>query len=339
MHKPRILVTGGLGFIGSHTVVELQQAGFDVMIADDLSNSALFILDRITTITGSRPGFQELNLLDKGKLFELFSTGETFDAVIHFAAFKSVAESQKEPLKYYHNNLLSLLHLLECMEETGVRNLVFSSSATVYGQPDRLPVDETAAFKKALSAYGSSKQMGETILEKTAEARAIRAIALRYFNPAGAHPSGLIGELPLGVPNNLMPYLTQTAAGIREILTVYGKDYDTPDGTCLRDYIHVVDLARAHVKSCERLLGQMEGSGFEVFNIGTGRPFSVLELIHAFEQHNELKLHYRIGERRPGDAAAVYADVTKAEKELAWKAELDIKDMVSTAWNWQKTLN
>jgi UDP-glucose 4-epimerase len=339
MGNSKILVTGGLGYIGSHTVVELQQAGYEVLIADDLSNSRLFMLDRIAAITGVKPTFYQLNLLDKNQLIGLFSTEGPILAVIHFAAFKSVAESEREPLKYYHNNLLSLIHLLECMEETGVRHIVFSSSATVYGEPGTLPVQETAIFKKALSSYGSTKQMGEDILERTAAAKNMNAIALRYFNPVGAHPSGLIGELPLGIPNNLMPFITQTAARLREQLTVFGNDYDTPDGTCLRDYIHVVDLAKAHVKSCERLLHDRMLSRFETYNIGTGKPVSVMELIAAFEAFNAVKLDYTIGNRRPGDAAAVYADVGRAETVLGWKSELTVKEMVQSAWNWQQTLN
>ncbi len=338
MAKIKILVTGGLGFIGSHTVVELQQAGYEVVIIDDLSNSNLLVLDRVEKITGIKPAFYEINILENDKLHELFKKENNIAAVIHFAAFKAVAESVKEPLKYFHNNLLSLIQLLECMEEFAVKNIVFSSSATVYGDPDELPVTESTAFKKALSSYGSTKQMGEEILEKTSAVKNINAIALRYFNPVGAHASSLIGELPLGIPNNLMPYITQTAAGIREQLTLYGNDYDTTDGTCLRDYIHVVDLAKAHVKSCDRLLeGKLAGK-YEVYNIGTGKAISVMEIIKAFEEHNGIKLNYTIGARRPGDAAAVYADVSKAATVLNWTAELGLKEMVTSAWNWQKTL-
>ena len=259
-------------------------------------------------------------------------------AIIHFAAFKAVGESVKEPLKYFYNNLLSLIQLLECMQEFGVGNIVFSSSATVYGDPDELPVTESTPFKKALSSYGSTKQMGEEILEKTSAVKDIHAISLRYFNPVGAHASFLIGELPLGVPNNLMPYITQTAAGLRGQLTVFGNDYNTPDGTCLRDYVHVVDLAKAHVKSCDRLLAGKLTDKFEMYNIGTGNAISVMEIINAFEKYNSIKLNYKTGLRRSGDAAAVYADVSKAAGILNWKAELGLKEMVTSAWNWQKQL-
>jgi len=338
MGKQKILVTGGLGFIGSHTVVELQQAGYDVVILDDLSNSSLQVLDRIEKITAAKPTFCQVNILDKKGLNELFAAEKSIAAVIHFAAFKAVGESVIEPLKYFHNNLLSLLHLLECMEEFEIKNIVFSSSATVYGDPEELPVTETTPFKKALSAYGSTKQMGEEILEKTSAVKNIRAISLRYFNPVGAHASSLIGELPLGVPNNLMPFITQTAAGLRRQLTVFGNDYDTPDGTCLRDYIHVVDLARAHVKSCDRLLQAGMTEKYEVYNVGTGNAISVMEMIKAFETNNQVKLNYKIGERRAGDATAVYADVKKASQVLGWKAELGLQEMVTSAWNWQTNL-
>jgi len=338
MAKQKILVTGGLGFIGSHTVVELQQAGYDVVILDDLSNSDVQVLGRIGKITNSNPVLYQINMLKKNKLVELFIKEKDIRAVIHFAAFKAVGESAKEPLKYFHNNLLSLIHLLECMEEFGVKNIVFSSSATVYGDPDTLPTTESTPFKKALSPYGSTKQMGEEILEKTSAVKNINAISLRYFNPVGAHATSLIGELPLGVPNNLMPFITQTAAGVREQLTVFGNDYDTPDGTCLRDYIHVVDLAKAHVKSCDRLLEGDLTDKFEVYNIGTGNAISVMEIISAFEKCNNVKLNYKIDARRPGDAAAIYANVTRATEILKWKAELGLKEMVTSAWNWQNKL-
>ncbi len=339
MAKPKILVTGGLGFIGSHTVTELLQAGFRVVILDDLSNAHINTLQRIQQITAQEPAFYQMNMLHKNNLQELFAAEKDIEAVIHFAAFKAVAESVNEPLKYFHNNLLSLIHLLECMEEAGVRNIVFSSSATVYGEPAELPVTETTACTKALSSYASTKQMGEEVLEKTCAVKNLNAIALRYFNPVGAHTSSLIGELPTGTPNNLVPFITQTAAGIREQLTVFGNDYNTPDGTCLRDYIHVVDLAKAHVKSCNRLLESTVQGNYEVFNIGTGRPVSVLEMIAAFETCNTVKLNYRVGERRPGDAPAVYANVEKAAELLGWRAELGLEEMVTSAWNWQQTLN
>jgi UDP-glucose 4-epimerase len=338
MAKQKIVVTGGLGFIGSHTVVELQQAGYEVMVIDDLSNSDISVVDRIEKITGIKPVVYQFNMLDKKKLDDFFVSEKNIDAVIHFAASKAVGESVREPLKYFHNNLLTLIHLLQSMEEFGVKNIVFSSSATVYGDPDELPATESTPFKKALSSYGSTKQMGEDILEKTSTVKNINAISLRYFNPVGAHATSLIGELPLGVPNNLMPFITQTAAGVREQLTIFGNDYDTSDGTCLRDYIHVVDLAKAHVKSCDRLLAEGVADKYEVYNIGTGNAISVMELIDAFEKYNHVKLNYKIGVRRAGDAAAVYADVTKAAEILSFKTELGLKEMVTDAWKWQQTL-
>ena len=337
MDKQRILITGGLGFIGSHTAVELVEAGYEVVIIDDLSNANSSVLDRIKKITGQCPAFYPVSLLDTTALQLVFQQEQGLRAVIHFAAFKAVGESVQQPLKYYHNNLVSLINLLQHMESAGIGNIVFSSSATVYGTPDHLPVAETAAFKKALSAYGSTKQMGEEILEKTTATRPVRAIALRYFNPAGAHPSNLIGEWPSGIPGNLVPYITQTAAGIRPELTVYGNDYDTPDGTCLRDYIHVMDLAQAHVESCTRLI-RGQSAPFEVYNIGTGTAVSVLQLIHAFEEFNQVRLPYKIGPRRSGDTAALYADVQKAAQVLGWKAMRGVKDIVTSAWHWQQQL-
>lgn len=338
-NKQKILVTGGLGYIGSHTVVELIQAGFEVCIVDDLSNSSLMILDRIEQITGVHPLFYQINLLDKKQLHTVFTTEKELSAVIHFAAFKAVGKSVQEPVRYFTNNLVSLLHMLEMMDSFQIPNLVFSSSATVYGDAEELPVKETTPFQKALSAYGSTKQMGEEIIEKTTAVRNIQAISLRYFNPVGAHASALIGELPSGVPNNLMPYITQVAAGVRPKLTVFGNDYDTPDGTCVRDYIHVVDLAKAHVKSCERLIHTKNQEPFEVFNIGTGKGFSVLEIIQAFEKQNQLTLNYNIGPRRTGDSAAMYADVSKAKDLLQWQAELDLAEIVTSAWKWEQTIH
>ena len=336
--KKTIFITGGLGFAGSHTAVALLQAGYEVIIADNLVNAQLFILDRIAEITGKHPVFYHADVCEKEPMRKIFNS-HTVDAVIHFAAHKAVGESVINPLKYFHNNLYSLINLLEVMEEAGCANFVFSSSATVYGDPDELPVTENTPFKKALSAYGSSKQMGEEILEKACAAGKVKAIALRYFNPVGAHPSGLIGELPSGTPNNLVPFLTQTAAGIIHELVVYGHDYPTPDGTCLRDYIHVVDLANAHIKACEHLLNDENNQAFDVFNVGTGQPKSVLELIQTFEKINQLSLNYRLGNRRPGDAAGIYADVQKANEKLHWKAELDLDDMVRDAWQWQLKLS
>jgi UDP-glucose 4-epimerase len=338
MGKEKILVTGGLGFIGSHTVVELLYAGYEVVIVDDLSNSQLFILHNIEKITGCRPAFYEVNMQDMALLDKVLRAEQDIQAVIHFAAFKAVGESVAEPLKYFQNNLYSLINLLQCMDAHGIANIVFSSSATVYGMADVFPIVEESPFKKALSAYGSTKQMGEEIIEKVAATGTINAILLRYFNPVGAHPTALLGELPIGVPNNLMPFITQTAAGIRNRLMVYGNDYDTPDGTCLRDYIHVADLARAHVQSCDKLLGGPDNVPFNVYNIGTGQAISVLEMIRAFEQCNGIKLSYTIGPRRMGDVPAIYADASKASTGLQWKAKLGLPEMVTSAWQWQKKL-
>lgn len=334
----RILVTGGLGFIGSHTVVELQQAGFEVVIADNLCNSRLFILNRIEMITGSLPVFYKTDTCDKNKLDGLFKNEKPFDAVIHFAALKAVGESVLQPLKYFQNNLISLMNLADCMISTGCNKLVFSSSATVYGSPDELPVKETAAFKKALSAYGSTKQMGEEMIEKICATGALQAIALRYFNPAGAHATGLIGELPTGIPNNLVPYLTQAVMGKQKTLTVFGDDYNTPDGSCLRDYIHVVDLAKAHVKSCERLIAGVAAGAYETFNVGTGRPVSVFELIREFENTNAVTVNYNTGKRRHGDAPELYADVSRANEVLQWRAGKTLADMVRDAWRWEQKI-
>ncbi len=336
--KKKVLVTGGLGFIGSHTVVELLNAGFEVVILDDLSNSQLFVLANIEKIAGKKSTFYMVNMQEKESLEMVFVKEPEIGTVIHFAASKAVGESVVDPLKYYRNNLFGLLNLLECMEQRNLPNIVFSSSATVYGEPDDLPVTETSKIKPSLSAYGSTKQMGEDILEKLAHTKRIKAISLRYFNPVGAHHTALLGELPLGTPNNLMPYLTQVAAGKLTKLTVYGDDYNTIDGTCIRDYVHVVDLASAHVLSCRRLAEREDIEHYEVFNIGTGKGLSVLEIINAFENFNNLKLNYEIGGRRHGDAASIYADVSKAEKILDWSAKKGIAEMVIDAWRWQQAL-
>jgi UDP-glucose 4-epimerase len=336
MKGKTVLVTGGLGYIGSHTVVELLAEEFTVIIVDNLSNSEKFILDRIEKISGIRPLFYEDDLCDLSAIQKIFQT-HSIDIVIHFAAFKSVGESVTEPLKYFRNNLSSLMNLLQAMQDHQVAPLIFSSSATVYGQPEILPATEQTPFQKALSAYGSTKQIGEEILEKVCADGKINNISLRYFNPVGAHSSALIGELPKGIPNNLFPYVMQTAAGRLKQLTVFGGDYDTPDGTCLRDYIHVVDLAKAHVQACKRLLTTEKHSAFEVFNIGTGNGQSVLEIIKAFEKITGQRLNYRIGPRREGDAPAVYADTTLANKELGWKAELNLEDMIGSSWQWEKS--
>nr|WP_294993672.1 UDP-glucose 4-epimerase GalE [uncultured Sediminibacterium sp.] len=334
----KVLVTGGMGFIGSHTVVELIQSGYEPVIADDLSNAELFILDNIQTITGKRPAFYEIDVADTNSLSHVFQKEKNITQVIHFAAFKAVGESYHQPLKYFRNNLLSLINLLEVMSSHGCKRIVFSSSATVYGDPDEVPVKETATIKKALSSYGSTKQMGEDILDKVVQAGGLNAIALRYFNPVGAHESGLLGELPKGIPNNLMPYITQVAAGIREQLTVFGDDYDTPDGTCIRDYIHVVDLAKAHVAACNRLAALSLSDSYEVFNIATGNGVSVKELIECFETSNDIKLNYAIGARRMGDTPVLFADPTNANQVLQWQATLGIEAMVTSAWNWQKNI-
>ncbi len=337
MEKKTVLVTGGLGYIGSHTTVDLINEGFEVIIIDDLSNAEKFMLERIKAITGVEPVFYEKDCCDEKAVQQIFDAHH-IDVVIHFAASKSVGESVKKPLLYFRNNLGSLMNILQSMQDKQVSSLIFSSSATVYGQPGQLPVTEETPFQKALSAYGSTKQIGEEILEKVTATGAIQNISLRYFNPVGAHASALIGELPKGIPNNLFPYVMQTATGTLKQLTVFGSDYDTPDGTCLRDYIHVVDLAKAHVQACKRLVQQKSRSAFEVFNLGTGKGVSVLQIIEGFEKITGQKLNYKIGPRRAGDAAAVYADTTKANEVLGWKAELGLEEMIASAWKWQLSL-
>ena len=335
----KVLVTGGLGFIGSHTVVALQEKGYDVVIIDNLSNSDISVLDRITRITGIRPGFEEIDLRDKPKVIDFFNRHKNIDGIIHFAASKAVNESVHKPLLYYENNIGTLVYLLQQMQEKAVRNFIFSSSCTVYGEPDSLPITESVPVKPALSPYGNTKQIGEEIIRDTAKAYPeFKSIALRYFNPIGAHPSGYIGELPLGVPQNLVPFVTQTAAGIREVLSVFGDDYPTPDGTAIRDYIHVVDLAESHVVALERLLNNKQKANFEIFNIGTGRGSSVMEIIKTFEKVNNLKLNYKIVGRRDGDVTAVWADTSLGEKELGWKARLTMEDALRDAWNWQQRI-
>lgn len=332
-----ILVTGGTGYIGSHTVVELMESGFDVIIIDNLSNSSIEVLDRIEKITGKRPLFEKLDLCDKISLDQFFARYTSIEAVIHFAASKAVGESVEKPLLYYRNNLLSLINLLEGMIASGIRHLVFSSSCTVYGQPDQLPVTENSPVKPALSPYGNTKQISEEIIRDTISSNApLRAISLRYFNPIGAHPSGLIGELPLGVPNNLVPFITQTAAGIRKELLVFGNDYSTPDGTAIRDYINVVDLSKAHVVAIQRLLNLRQKAPYEVFNLGTGRGYSVLEIIKTFEKVTGVKINYRITGRRPGDIEKVWADTSLANHELGWKAEKTLEETLASAWKWEQ---
>lgn len=335
--KGKILVTGGTGYIGSHTVVELQNMGFEVVIIDDLSNSTAGVVDQIAQITGKRPEFHAFNLQNLGRLEQFFETSKGIDAVIHFAASKAVGESVEKPLLYYRNNLVSLINLFECMEKFGVKQLVFSSSCTVYGQPERLPVTEQTPRKEAESPYGNTKIVCEDIIRDFTRAnRQVQAIALRYFNPIGAHPTALIGELPNGVPNNLVPFVTQTAAGLREQLQVFGDDYDTPDGSCIRDYINVVDLAKAHVVAIERLLQGKNETAFEYFNVGTGNGVSVLELISAFEKATGQKLNYRIAGRRAGDIEKIYADTTKANQVLGWHSEATLEETLLSAWNWEK---
>jgi UDP-glucose 4-epimerase len=336
---PTILVTGGLGFIGSHTVVELQQAGYEVIIIDNLSNSSIEVLDRISKITGKKPIFEQIDLREKGKVQDFFQRYTSIEGVIHFAASKAVGESVEKPLLYYENNIASLIYILQELQKKEKISFIFSSSCTVYGQADELPISENAPFKQAESPYGNTKQINEEIIRDTCHISAnIKAISLRYFNPIGAHSSALIGELPNGVPQNLVPYITQTAIGLRESLSVYGNDYPTPDGTCIRDYIHVVDLAKAHIAALERLLKENNESNYEVFNIGTGKGSSVLEVIKAFEKVTGQALPYKIVGRRAGDVVSAYANTYKANKELLWKAELTLEDALLSAWNWEKKL-
>lgn len=330
----RILVTGGLGFIGSHTVVELQNEGFEVVIIDDLSNTTISVLDSITEITGKKPDFHQIDVRVKSELKTFFDNNKV-DGIIHFAAFKAVGESMAKPLDYYENNLSSLVYILQEIRDRKLDNFIFSSSATVYGEADSLPLTEDAPVKKAESVYGNTKKIGEEIIRDASAAHGINTIALRYFNPIGAHASAKIGELPLGVPANLIPFVTQTAAGIREQLSVFGDDYPTEDGTAIRDYIHVVDLAKAHIAALKRLLNKKNKTSFEYFNVGTGKGSSVLEVINAFEKVNNLKLNYKIVDRRPGDVMASYADTTNANRELEWKTEKSLEEALSSAWQWQ----
>ena len=337
--KERILVTGGTGYIGSHTVVELQASGYEVIIVDNLSNSQANVVDNIEKVSGIRPAFEHLDCLDYAGLDPLFTKYAGIKGIIHFAASKAVGESVEKPLLYYRNNLVSLVNLLELMPKHGVEGIIFSSSCTVYGQPDVLPVTEEAPIKKAESPYGNTKQINEEIVQDFVKSGApINAILLRYFNPIGAHPTALLGELPNGVPQNLVPFLTQTAMGIREKLSVFGDDYDTPDGSCIRDYINVVDLAKAHVVAMNRIMQKKQADKVEVFNIGTGRGLSVLELIHAFEASTGVKLNYQIVGRRAGDIEKVWANPDRANNVLGWKAEATIEDTLRSAWNWQVRL-
>ncbi len=331
--RKRIAVTGGAGYIGSHTVVQLVEAGYDVLIIDDLSRSDQRLLDGLKNLLGITIPFRKVDCRNYNALAEIFSNNR-IDAVIHFAAFKAVGESVEKPLDYYENNLFSLTSLLRCMQSHKVSKLIFSSSCTVYGEPDTVPVNEQAAIKKANSPYGATKQMCERILEDI-EVLGIDVVSLRYFNPIGAHPSALIGELPLGTPNNLVPYITQTAIGLRNQLTIFGDDYPTPDGTCVRDYIHVTDLADAHVKALDFI---NQNLGNHIFNVGTGFGVSVKELVNQFEEVNQIKLNYKIGSRRPGDVAKVFADANLAFNVLRWKPRFTIKDALQHAWHWEKRI-
>lgn len=335
----KILVTGGTGYIGSHTAVELMEAGYDVVIIDNLSNSDRGVLDGIEAIAGRRPVFVEGDCTDIVTLRRLFRENPGIRGIINFAASKAVGESIHKPILYYRNNLGTLLNLLECMPEFGVEGIVFSSSCTVYGEPEQNPIDESAPIQPATSPYGNTKQISEEIIQDVIHSGApIKSIILRYFNPIGAHESALIGELPSGVPQNLVPYLTQTAAGIRKELTVFGDDYDTPDGSCIRDYIDVVDLAKAHVTAMRRMLERKDTDKVEIFNLGTGRGLSVLELIRAFEQATGVKVPYRIGPRREGDIEKIWADPRKANEVLGWRAGIPVEETLRKAWAWQQRL-
>ncbi len=336
----KVLVTGGTGYIGSHTVVELQNSGCEVVIADNLSNSKIEVLDGIEAITGIRPLFEKVDLSSAKECANFFQRHQGIQAIIHFAASKAVGESVVKPLLYYRNNLNSLMNILEAMKEFNVPNLVFSSSCTVYGQPDKLPVTEVTPRKEAESPYGNTKTICEDIIRDTTKANPeLKGIALRYFNPIGAHPSTKIGELPLGVPGNLIPFLTQTVAGMRAELSVFGNDYNTPDGSCIRDYINVVDLAKAHVVAINRLIEEKQKSNYEFFNIGTGEGVSVLELIESFERATGEKVPHKIVGRRAGDIEQIYADTTFSNKELGWKSEKSLDETLLSAWNWQVALN
>ena len=335
----KILVTGGLGFIGSHTVVELQNEGYEVVIIDDLSNSSIEVLDGITAITNKKPHFEKLDLKVKADVQDFFKRHNDIVGVIHFAASKAVGESVAEPLMYYENNITTLVYMLQELSGLNKKNFIFSSSCTVYGQADELPITENAPIKLAESPYGNTKQIGEEIIKDTCKVNSdVNAIALRYFNPTGAHPSTQIGELPIGVPQNLVPFITQTGIGMREQLSVFGGDYPTSDGTCVRDYIHVVDLASAHVAALQRLLKGENDSNFEFFNLGTGKGSTVLEAIQSFERVSGKALNYKIVDRRPGDVIAAYADTSKAYDVLGWKTKLSLDDAMDSAWKWEQKI-
>lgn len=335
----KILVTGGLGFIGSHTVVELQNEGYEVVIIDDCSNSSEDVLDGIVAITGKKPLFEKLDLKEKDKVVDFFKRHHDIEGVIHFAASKAVGESVEKPLLYYENNIGTLVYILNELSKKAQANFIFSSSCTVYGQADELPITENAPVKTAESPYGNTKQMGEEIIADTCRVTTgLQAISLRYFNPMGAHPSVEIGELPKGVPQNLVPFITQTGIGLRKELSVFGDDYPTPDGTCIRDYIHVVDLAKAHVVALQRLLNRANESNYEVYNLGTGKGSSVLEVINSFEKVSGNKLNYKIVDRRQGDVISAYADTTKANNVLGWKAKSTLDEAMKSAWDWEQKI-
>ncbi len=335
----KILVTGGLGFIGSHTVVELQNEGFEVVIIDDCSNADEKVLDGIGAITGKTPIFEKIDLKEKNDVADFFQRHHDIEGVIHFAASKAVGESVEKPLLYYENNIGTLVYILQALSEKERSNFIFSSSCTVYGQADEMPITENAPVKVAESPYGNTKQMGEEIIADTCKVtEGLNAIALRYFNPMGAHPSAEIGELPIGVPQNLVPFITQTGVGLREELSVFGDDYPTADGTCVRDYIYVVDLARAHVVALKRLIDKKNHTNYEIFNVGTGTGSSVLQVIESFERVSGKKLNYKVVDRRPGDVISAYADTTKANNELGWKSEYTLDQAMKSAWDWEQKI-
>ncbi|MFE3866871.1 UDP-glucose 4-epimerase GalE [Flavobacterium sp. LS2P90] len=334
----KILVTGGLGFIGSHTVVELQNEGFEVLVVDNLSNTSLSVLDGIEAITGKIPAFEKLDLREKDKVQDFFKRHHDIFGVIHFAASKAVGESVENPLLYYENNINTLVYVLQELEKKPEASFIFSSSCTVYGQAEKMPITEDASIQTAMSPYGNTKQIGEEIITDVVKVSNINAILLRYFNPIGAHPSAEIGELPIGVPQNLVPFITQTGFGLRKELSVYGDDYPTPDGTCIRDYIHVVDLAKAHVIALQRLLNKKNGAKVETFNLGTGTGSSVLEVIHKFEKVSGKKLPYKIVSRREGDITSAYANTYKANAVLGWKAQSTLEQAMESAWKWEQKI-
>ncbi|MEL1253918.1 UDP-glucose 4-epimerase GalE [Flavobacterium sp. DGU38] len=334
----KIVVTGGLGFIGSHTVVELQNENFEVIVIDNLSNSSIEVLDGIERITGKKPLFEQIDLRDKTAVQDFFKKYEDIKGVIHFAASKAVGESVQNPLLYYENNINSLVYVLQELQQKPEANFIFSSSCTVYGQAEKMPIAESTPIQPAMSPYGNTKQIGEEIITDVTKISNLNAILLRYFNPIGAHPSNEIGELPLGVPQNLVPFITQTGVGLRKELSVYGNDYPTPDGTCVRDYIHVVDLAKAHVIALQRLINNANTDKLEIFNLGTGTGSSVLEVIHAFEKASGQKLPYKIVDRREGDVTEAYANTDKANNVLGWKTQLTLDEAISSAWKWEQKI-